>query len=83
MTVVYFFEDSYLKDINKSACTGGYAGTCIVCHCFVCLSDSVSCLLKYKCVHYDKGSEAPAHDEEVKNLMASEIFVAVIEDRGN
>jgi len=81
MTVVYFFEDSYRKDINKSAGTGGYAGTCFVCPCFVCLSDSVSCLLKYKCVHYDKVAEAPAHHEKVKDLMASEIFVAVIEDR--
>ena len=37
--------------------------------------------LQYESVHHDKVAHASAHHEEMENLMGTEIFVAVVENR--
>ena len=38
-------------------------------------------LLQYEGVHHNKVAHASTHDKEMENLMGSEIFVAVVENR--
>lgn len=48
--------------------------------CWFFISFYTNCPSKYKCVHYNKVAETPAHYKKMEYFMTSEILVPVIED---